>query len=256
MYRWCLMILIFNVGVISSTKKRFYFIHSKEILSRCIEDNVAVFTGVEQFILNESKSSKSFSEFVANRFYGRSYQRSYVFTTIKDLVVNFLPDEKSHQLNNQQESLKRQQNLLKNALKYALEVCSADNDGGKSKVLPTFLGESIEFSVLLDYILVDWPDSLINMIGSRNSRALLGGYTQDAQVMLQDALESTTTIDDFRFLLRTFWMCRAYLYFDGHHPLLYIPHRYTSDHLTPRTRTMQWMYSLIVVPKFLGIEIQ
>lgn len=82
--------------------------------------------------------------------------------------------------------------------------------------LPNFNDELFEVGLVLDYVLVIWPTSLHEMIQTKNGRALLRRYANDAQMILTTSLLGVESRDCFRSLLRTHWMHRAQLYFDGH----------------------------------------
>lgn len=98
-----------------------------------------------------------------------------------------------------------------------------------------FNNEPVDLAVVLDYILVDWPCSLDQMISTRSGRALLRAYSDQALAYLRVALSHADCNDDFRAAIRTLWLNRAVLYFDGRDNTLYpfIPYLFTSDNMTP-----------------------
>lgn len=71
------------------------------------------------------------------------------------------------------------------------------------------------------------------MIRTQNGRALLRGYADDAQTILECALRYARSQDDFRAALRKWWMRRAQQYFDGRNNRhLYLNHRYSTDEIS------------------------
>lgn len=102
--------------------------------------------------------------------------------------------------------------------------------------VPNFVDETPELAEVLDYILVDWPTSLHEMIRSRDGRALLRAYAEESFIALINALRSVSSNNYFRIYLRIMWMHRAEHYFDGYNAdLQYIPYRYTLDYPFPHT---------------------
>lgn len=116
------------------------------------------------------------------------------------------------------------------------EISSYDSDEDitdhmNSDQLPDFDNEPAYMTDVLNYILVDFPKSLREMIENREDRAMLRSYAFEAIGLLNSALDHVTSNNYFRVQLRVLWMRRALLYFDGHsnETQRYIPHRYSVE---------------------------
>lgn len=89
---------------------------------------------------------------------------------------------------------------------------------------------------VMDFILVDWPYSLIDMIRTNRGRALLRRFAEDAENALECALDFDDSSNFFRFVIRLLWKRRAQRYFDVHNTVFpYVFHYYTMDHRIPYT---------------------
>lgn len=104
------------------------------------------------------------------------------------------------------------------------------------KNLPKFPDEPSDLANILDFILVDWPETLEVMISTREGRAVLRRYAEDAQRALEKALSYDGNTHLFRFLIRTFWPARAQMYFNFNNiECPYLFHYYTLDDRVPYT---------------------
>lgn len=89
-------------------------------------------------------------------------------------------------------------------------------DQFRPRYVPDFYHEPLEVGIVLDYVLVDWPASLYEMIRTREGRATLRRYAEDAQSYLENALNSVMSHDQFRYLIRSLWMLRSQHYYNGY----------------------------------------
>lgn len=163
---------------------------------------------------------KNFADLAAKRF-SRKVIAKKILT--KEFLIFFyqLRHQKiSHQLNRNQLTHK-----LSHELRKALEKCVLDLDESSS----ISLKEPYEISILLNYTIVSWSDSLYTMIQTRDGRALLRRYADEAQTALVRALNTILDFDVFRSLLRVFWMCRIRKFFDENNVQnLYFTYHYTT----------------------------
>lgn len=114
----------------------------------------------------------------------------------------------------------------------------ADPSDGNNNfcLLPSIEGEHPDLTEVLNFILVDWPLPLRDMIHTRRNRDLLMSYAIDGEQALVRALNAVGDINRFRFMLRTYWIRRAQLYFDENNTALpYVPHRYTLENPCPHS---------------------
>lgn len=242
MYGWHLLVIILFVVEASSLKNWFYFDIDEENLALCVETNVLIYSHDLNHDIQLSIHrglARRIAEVVSKRYSMKICNRHALNCGIGKLIPMFLGERpRSDQPNHLDVKWKSQKFELSNAIRYALEMCSGDKNNYKAyiKPLPVFPGESIEYSVLLDYILVDWPHSLKDMVESELDRALLRRFAHDALIWLRCTLDSAASIDSFRHDLRAFWIRRSQLYYDGQNSYsLYIPHRFTWNNLIPYT---------------------
>lgn len=121
---------------------------------------------------------------------------------------------------------------LRAALKEALKNCVENNNPVTS--LPKFQDEAPEIANVLDYVMVRWPFYLYYAIQSREGRAVLRRFADNAQTVLEEALRIFDDNHLFRLSLRVLWTRRAQAFFDGHDKELpYIKHRFSSNSSRP-----------------------
>lgn len=113
---------------------------------------------------------------------------------------------------------------LREAMRDALMNCA-----DIASPVPIFTDEPSQLADVLDIILVDWTDSLPNMISSSYGRYILRRFVQEALSRLEaasDYLGNNRT--NFRYEMVRLWRRRARLYYDGHNDQLpYIRHAYS-----------------------------
>lgn len=71
------------------------------------------------------------------------------------------------------------------------------------------------------------------MIQSRLGRAVLRRYSHHAQMALECALRAGFDNNLFRLLVRTFWLLRAYEFYDARNRPAYMEYHYTMNNLRP-----------------------
>lgn len=228
MYHWFFIFTIFAIGVVGGQNHVLHFTENKVSLSECIEDydlfNGFQFNGV-------TRVKKDISNLAAEKFSGKTRTMAAVKVEVLLLIEKLKKGKYHTSINNQIPWIQ-----LQEGLEDALESCSdkvnnESEEHDEHQPLPTFEGESPEISQVLNYILVDWPHSLNQMIRTRNGRALLEKYAFFAQDALECALAVDDYFDFFGLSLRAMWLRRAQLYFDDRNDQPYIIHRYsmTSD---------------------------
>lgn len=103
-------------------------------------------------------------------------------------------------------------------------VCSGEsNDQSNIKNLPEFSDEQPEMTDVLNFVLVDWPLPIEEMIQIRSNRRLLMDYAVDSLDAVLRALDGTD-VTQFRPRLRQCGLARAQIYFNDtslHSSLLY-----------------------------------
>lgn len=119
-----------------------------------------------------------------------------------------------------------------------IDRCQESNHTAQRCDLPRFTEyEAPELAEAINYILVDWPETLDVMISSREGRSLLRRYAEDAQRALECALNLCNNNSYFfRAIVRTLWKLRAQKFFNyknSKYPYIY--HRYTMTDRTPHT---------------------
>lgn len=97
--------------------------------------------------------------------------------------------------------------------------------------LPEFDSEPLDLANVLDFASVEWDEPLESMIQTRDDRATLRRYADQAQMTLALAL-SLYDHDYFKVALRALWMRRAQLYFDFHSSRSYIRHHYFDSEIS------------------------
>lgn len=117
-------------------------------------------------------------------------------------------------------------------------TCKGSNHTERRCDVPRFPDvEAPELAEVLNFMLVDWPETLDVMINSRQGRSLLKKYVKDAQRALECALNLCNNNSHFfRAMIRTLWRLRAQIFFNyknSDHPYVY--HRYTENDRTPHT---------------------
>lgn len=125
---------------------------------------------------------------------------------------------------------------LEHNLKKATANCSdATNSStaGNISDLPYFMDEILDYGLLLDLILVNWPQSAKLLTNYKVGRKLLRRYAADAFHVLVVAYETIISKRENFFYeeLKNIWNRRADIFFDGTNFLeRYIDHRYGKDH--------------------------
>lgn len=188
---------------------------------------------VENYLLNtnhcykKNEVAKNIAQLFGKRFSKAFLNKEQFFKAVSDLYSK-LRFKRIFQQISGEVSLKNLEVTVKKALDYCFDDIRIVTD------VPTFETELPEMSDVLDYILVNWPFQLNHMIRTRSGRALLRSYANNAQIVLERALQILNDIGGFRILLREAWLNRAQNFYDGNDiQLPYIPHRYTLNHPRP-----------------------
>lgn len=116
--------------------------------------------------------------------------------------------------------------VLRSKLQTAMEKVLVDCSVGNY-----FPNERPSYGNVLNFILVDWPTPLEDMIRTRNGRSLLGTFANDAIMAIDCAMSNIINVEwSLRGLTRLYWIRRALKYFDAHDTESPYPrHRYTQE---------------------------
>lgn len=93
------------------------------------------------------------------------------------------------------------------------DCLESDHENGRCDP-PVFKGEPSWLANVLNFMLVEWPETPSVMISTRQGRALLRRYTEDGIRELECTLTYYKQLKFFRMLIRVIWARRAQLYFD------------------------------------------
>lgn len=169
----------------------------------------------EEFLL-ENKNSEEDS----------NYQFSYFTSDKADVIIK--PTSKLPNYDRSKKRVKR------------------DNNNNQYIALPKFPYELPTFSIILNYILVNWLFPLDQIIQTREGRSVLRRYADQALETLMCVLPR----DDqqiFRLLIRVLWTRRAHQYFDdyeGTSLFPYPPHFFTADFTIPQPHMARSLYDI------------
>lgn len=207
------------------------FTRDESRLVDCIGNQVHHFGNFLGYTFVDAEIAELMGKFVGGKVFGKTLTKNQFRNSVVSLKTE-LP-KKSSKLSGDKLLGKRLSILITNALR----MCSDDElDKSSSSKLPEFTGESPDIAAFLNYVLVTWPMDLKYMIRNKNYYALLMKYADEAIKILKRVLDSTPNVDDFRRLMRMFWMSRAQQYFDGRDPNFpYIVHLYTAGNPSPHT---------------------
>lgn len=221
----------FGVGVYGSVKTQF---------SECIENHDSLRNVWDNL---EYETRKAVVEFWAKKF--AALRKPIKYEKVKEFI--YLLTEKSFYQNINSYKLRTQ--LISNIetavldchenLNYNDEVtCKESNHTERRCNVPRFPDiEAPDLATVLNYMLVDWPDSLRDMISTREGRSILRSYVEDSEKALECALNlCNNNTYFFRGIIRTLWKLRAQIFFNfknRNYPYIY--HRYTLSDRVPHT---------------------
>lgn len=172
--------------------------------------------------------AKIISRLTAKRFSEKTILRQALAARLNRFFYD-LRYKEGIQLSNHDKATRKLRTILQEALE--------DSAVRKDPRTIVFQEEPPEVAIVLDYILVKWSNDLGSMIQSRNGRALLRRFADDAQTALETALKSFQDNQLFRLSLRILWVCRAHLFFNGRDKKIpYIRHRCTFNDPKPHMR--------------------
>lgn len=178
MDRYLLISSVFFVSMNGLNDNRISFSRDVSSLSHCIEGHNLFFT---KLYYENPMIRKLISHLIAKRFSGKTEEFKDVKEGVRSLIYHL-------QFNDRFGRLQLPWNRMPMVIMKALMDCSDDNYGRIERTpLPSFEYEPQEVGDFLDFILVDWPTSLFNMIRTRDDRALLRRYVEDAEMMLENA---------------------------------------------------------------------
>lgn len=99
--------------------------------------------------------------------------------------------------------------------------------------LPFYEYEPRDVANILDYILVNWNESIYDMARTQKGRSILSIYTVVARTMIEKVF-SCYNVENFRALVRTLWILRAQKHFNVSNVLYpYLPHIFDKYRLFP-----------------------
>lgn len=213
-----------------------HFSKGKEALVECIEDHDLlnnIYFGEDIQVI------KVLIDLIAEKFYSNTKSKDDI-AHVSQLVDNFrndrhIPLRAVNQIQWEQ---------LKESLQKALLDCSDNTTTvtvrnsyeSSHQVLPHFIDEPPGVSLLLDYILVNWPYLEQRMIHNRPRRAILRRYAEDA-LKIFECTYAGDIAHNLNDEMRILWKRRARLFFDGRSDLFpYIDHRYSLHYLIPHTQ--------------------
>lgn len=224
---------------------------NKADLADCIEDYIQNFYYDEHTV-------KIVSECLAETYHGRTKQKEIIKNEVALSIYNLQRDcgEIPMYRNVPWESLRL---WSTNALLFECldansdddDSDSSDNESQSSEIncscrenrnpspesidhvdIPRFDNEPEDIGLVLDYILVRWLHSPVNMIRTWQGYSVLTRYANDALEALQICL-SRYDHDYFRATLRALWQRRAQQYFNGrnnnNNVYPYIPYYYSAE---------------------------
>lgn len=219
------------------------FNNGPSTLAECIENHQSV--KVLHFFLGE-RLIKNIVETIDHRF---AETNSNTLREINSFLDTFVEELSKNYVSSSRIQIPWEE--IKKSLVQALTDCSEGSDDKgvrKNKAelndqydrrdIPRSHYEPGILGLLIDYILVNWPDTLRNMIGFRSGRALLRLYVDDALIIFEEAyLEYCQKVRfDLHFVVNNIWSLRAAKYFDARDlQMPYIDHVYTADYPIPHT---------------------
>lgn len=217
MYEWFSIAIIFFVS--SAFSQHFSFTHlDQNEYSVCIKNYI---NGETMSDYDSEEIDLDFEDFLSDaaqrqaRKLTSTQQRLLREFQINNEVENVIDELKLDEKYSQTNGIPWEG--LKDALQNALKSCS-------DVVPPTIDGESREVADVIDYILVDWHDSLYDMAQTQEGRSILRSYASNARSRLARAFSSHSR-EEFRHLVRALWWWRAQRYFDSRDRIYpYIPH--------------------------------
>lgn len=208
MYRLILIKIIYLAAVSGHQRNSLYFSQTKTILSECIAQH-REFNDDQDHDIMDIKNT--IVDLAGEKFAGQ-FETSNGIENKVALLIDKVRSER--QIQGKRISWKQ---LEINTVKALLD-CYDDSNSGRSKRsngffnfalpfsiserLPSFIDEPTDMATILDYMLVDWPEPLHEMIRTRNGRALLRNYADNAELILNCALEWAESHDYFRVLIR------------------------------------------------------
>lgn len=238
------LFFITTLQIFSASSQKYGLIHfskDKATLYKCLEDHfdTVLSDEVNKIIKNAINT--------VSRTFSRKTLKKESIDPLVSLSIDLINEQWYHLLSN--DSIRAE---IESRIKEALLECSDDeSDSGITSIvrnnsefnnelirqtLPHFINEASGIGLLLDYILVNWPYPLKDMIRTRSRRALLRRFVEDSLRILDCALDSSQTQHAFQFSLRDAWRRRSQLFFDSRNIRLpYIDHIYTSDYPAPHS---------------------
>lgn len=230
---WILIVATLFVVVTGDRYGLLHYSRSEKALAKCLEDHES-----GNIVFNELK--KRIADSFARKLSIKTLTSEDVNMEIRRSIVY---SDGSIAFGNNQ-TLRIQ---FEKAMKKALRECSDDfyvNSVSSSstststdsyQVLPHFVDEPGELGLLLDYVLVNWPYLREHMISSQNRRSILRKYAEKALSIFKNAYYD----DRMYFIndeLRSLWLRRALLLFDGYDTLYpYINHIFNENNTFPHT---------------------
>lgn len=159
MVHWFILTTVFFVTTVSALGELLVFTGDQNKLRKCIEFNLSI---DDDSFNKDAEITRNTAKFAAKRFCDKTLKKSYLSRHISYLI-HYLREKKSHLFKNNQTYGSR-------AIYEALIYC-ADQSNLKPGDI-TFEKESPDLGKVLDYILVDWPVSLPDMIETRKGRMI------------------------------------------------------------------------------------
>lgn len=151
----------------------------------------------------------------------RDVDTDYVDNVVIDIIDDLMEKENYHYMR------EMPWDEIESYTLYALKMYCSDS------YLPEFDYEPAEVGNILDFILVDWNESLFNMIQTRQGRLILRAYAKYAAIRLK-VVFSCYNPEKFRALIRTLWMRRAQQYFNiRNRRYPYVPHMFDVNRIFP-----------------------